>query len=136
MTDTARHSHLTERFLNHDVDNAQFGHAGHVQVAFELLSSHDFIDAAAIYAKGIRAIAAKAGAPKKFNLTITYAFLSLIAERMDRWPDREFGAFVASNPDLMSKNLLERWYSPNRLTSDTARTVFLLPETRETSADA
>ena len=128
MTSPARWSKLTERFLAHDLGDARFGHEGHVQVAFDLLRSHDFIDAAAIYAKGIRAIAARAGASKKFNLTITYAFMSLIAERMDRSPGLDFCAFVERNPDLMSKGLLEQWYSRDRLTSEAARAIFLLPD--------
>ncbi|MBO9451548.1 hypothetical protein J7426_14840 [Tropicibacter sp. R16_0] len=121
-------SDLTQAFEAHKIDNTQFRHAEHVQVAYELLQKYDFIDAAAIYAKGIRTLAAAAGAPQKFNLTITYAFMSLIAERQAQSHNGGFDGFVSANPDLMSKDVLAQWYGPERLTSDTARSVFLMPE--------
>ena len=128
MTTPAEYSSLSAAFEAHDIDNSSFGHAEHVRVAFELLEKYDFIDAAAIYAKGIRTIATAAGAPQKFNLTITYAFMSLIAERMAQAPVAGFDAFVEANPDLMSKNVLTRWYPSERLQTEAARTIFLLPE--------
>ena len=88
-------------------------------------------DAAATYAKGIRSIAAKAGAPQKFNLTITYAVMSLIAERIEGSPCDEFQDFVERNPDLLSKDVLTKWYAPDRLQSDIARSVFLMPEPKD-----
>lgn len=119
---------ITVAFEAHEIDNTAFRHADHVRVAFDLLAKYDFIDASAIYAKGIRTLAAKAGAPKKFNLTITYAFMSLIAERLANCPPPNFNAFVRSNPDLMSKDVLMRWYDSERLNTDAARTIFLLPD--------
>jgi hypothetical protein len=127
MTDSARQSEITRAFQAHAIDSSRFHHAEHVRVAFDLLGTFDFIDAAATYAKGIRVIAAKAGAPEKFNLTVTYAFMSLIAERMAAMPQAGFEEFVSANPDLMSKSALAGWYSDERLHSDTARRVFLLP---------
>lgn len=133
MTTDADISELTRAFETHDLDNSTFGHAQHVEVAFGLLKKYDFIDAASTYAKGIQAIAWKAGAPKKFNLTITYAFMSLIAERMMS-SHQGFDDFAAQNPDLMSKGILARWYAPDRLHSDTARSVFLLPDPADSVA--
>jgi hypothetical protein len=128
MTDAAHYSDITRAFEAHAIDNSRFHHAEHVRVAFDLLEKSDFIEAAATYAKGIRAIATKAGAPQKFNLTITYAFMSLIAERMAVKPGGSFEEFVSENADLMSKEVLERWYSHERLHSDVARRVLLLPQ--------
>ncbi|MEZ5725940.1 MAG: hypothetical protein R3E47_12810 [Paracoccaceae bacterium] len=128
MTRKAEPSAITKAFESHGIDNSAFHHAEHVRVAFDLLQKYDFIDAAATYAKGIRTIATKAGAPQKFNLTITYAFMSLIAERLALFPASEFEVFVSANPDLLSKNLLEKWYGDERLHTELARTVFLLPE--------
>lgn len=118
---------ITVAFEAHEINNSQFRHSEHVRVAFDLLRKYDFIDASAKYAKGIRTIAAKAGAPEKFNLTITYAFMSLIAEKLSVDPSIEFDTFVSVNPDLMSKDVLLRWYDKERLNSDWARSVFLLP---------
>lgn len=121
-------SELTRSFEAHDLDAAAFHHVDHVQVAFELLGKYDFIDATAIYARGIKTIAAKAGAPDKFSATITYAFMSLIAERMARSKGESFEAFLAKNPDILSGNVLAKWYAPDRLHSDIARKIFLMPE--------
>lgn len=120
-------SRLTQTFEAHAIDNTTFGHRDHVQVAYDLLLKYDFIDAAAVYAKGIRALAENAGAPDKFNLTITYAFMSLIAERMARTPAESFDRFVSDNPDVMRKTVLDQWYSQDRLHSTMARGIFLLP---------
>ena len=127
MTDTTAHSDLTGAFEAHEIDPATFHHAQHVQVAFDLLNKYDFIDAASIYAKGIRILATNAGVPQKFNLTITYAFMSLIAERMAPCSHGDFAGFIAQNPDVMSKNALAKWYAPEQLNTETARRIFLLP---------
>lgn len=127
MSNPVGHSDLTRAFEADEIDNAAFRHAEHVTVAFGLLKRYDFIDAAAIYARGIRTLASKAGAPGKFNLTITYAFMSLIAERMATSVYGDAERFIQDNPDLMSKDILAKWYAPDRLHSDIARTTFLMP---------
>ncbi len=124
---TPRYADVTIAFEAHAIDNATFGHAEHVQVAYDLLRKYDFIDAAAIYAKGIRALAANAGAPDKFNLTITYAFMSLIAERLSKTQADDFESFAQENADLMAKTVLNQWYSSERLNTQLARDIFLLP---------
>jgi len=120
-------SPLAQQFEATDIDPKSFGHLQHVQVAFELLTKYGFVDAASRYANSIRTISIDAGAPEKFNTTITYAFLSLIAERLATAPAGDCDTFVARNPDLLSKSVLKRWYSDERLQSDLARQVFLLP---------
>lgn len=127
MTDTSDMAPISIAFEAHEIDNAAFHHADHVRVAFDLLRKYDFIDASSIYAKGIRILAANAGAPTKFNITITYAFMSLIAERMVSNPNVDFEAFVAGNSDLMSKDVLLKWYDREQLDAEKARSIFLLP---------
>lgn len=114
-----------ERFL---IAPADFGHAEHVRVALEMLDAYDFIDACLRYARTIRAMAERAGVPEKFNTTITYAFMSLIAERRALAPDADFETFIAINDDLMDRDILLRWYSPERLRSTAAHRQFLLPD--------
>ena len=121
------HADLVRRFEAGDIDPAAFRHAEHVHVAFGLLKKYDFLDATVIYAKGIRTLATKAGAPQKFNLTITCAFMSLIAERMAGNPCDDTETFARDNPDLMSKTALAPLYASDRLHSDIARRVFLMP---------
>ena len=111
-----------------DIDASEFGHVDHIGVAYEMLRRYDFLNASAKYANCINTIATKAGAAQKFNTTITLAFLSVIAERMQAKPSADFDEFIAQNQDLLSGNVLAKWYTPERLQSDLARNVFLMPD--------
>lgn len=124
----ARERPILELFLQGEVDTRTFRHADHVRVGFELLQVHDFSTAACRFTSALKAIAAQAGNPGVYHETISLAFLALIAERSaDRRFD-DFEHFARANPDLMDKTVLGRWYAPERLRSDIARRVFLLPE--------
>jgi hypothetical protein len=127
MSSVQEYSELTRSFEAHDIDAVSFHHAEHIRVAFDLLQKYDFVDASSIYAKGIQAIATNAGVPRKFNTTITYAFLSLIAQGIAEMEKPGYDWFLTNNTDLFAKNILERWYSPKVLQSDTARKIYLLP---------
>lgn len=110
------------------IDPETFAHIDHIGVAYALLNQEEFLDASTIYCRSIHEIARRAGADKKFNVTITMAFLSLIAERMETTAHSDFETFIAANPDLMSRGILEKWYSKDRLSSDLGRSVFLMPD--------
>ena len=125
---TSDYADLTRSFEAQDLDASRFRHTDHIGVAYEMLRQHDFIEATARYAENIRSIAEKAGAHDKFNATITFAFMSLIAERMETTEHRDYDDFIARNADLKSKDILQKWYSPERLHSASARRVFLLPD--------
>lgn len=119
---------LMRSFEGLDINPKDFGHEDHVGVAYEMLRSYDFLDASTRYSECINTIATRAGAAQKFNTTITLAFLSLIAERMRATSHGSFEHFIAQNQDLLSKDVLSKWYSTERLESDLARTVFLMPD--------
>lgn len=104
-----------------------FGHRQHLQAAYELLEREPFLGAAVRYSRGIERLAALAGAADKFNLTVTIAFLSLIAERMAERRHESFAAFLAGHPDLEG-NALAPYYSDSRLGSTLARRTFLMPD--------
>jgi hypothetical protein len=74
------------------------------------------------------ALASRAGKPGAYHATITLAFMALIAERSALGRFDEFDDFIHSNHDLMDKAILNRWSSAERLKSDVARQIFLLPE--------
>lgn len=124
----AHPAELMRAFEARDLDPSAFSHGDHVAVAYEMLCKYDFLDAVANYGKSLNAIATSAGAPKKFNTTITVAFMGLIAERMNATSCTGFQDFISQNEDLLSKDILARWYSPERLKSGLSRKVFLLPD--------
>ena len=116
------------RFVRGDIDPAQFPHRDHVHMAFEMLKRHDFPETVLHYSRTLRTMAERVGRPQAFHQTITIAFLSLIAERMERGGAADFAAFAQANPDLLEKSVLRRWYRPEQLASEIARRIFVLPE--------
>ena len=119
---------LLEQFEAREIDAATFRHEQHVEVAFEMLEKYSFLEASHQYSHGINTLATNAGAADKFNVTITFAFLSVIAERKAQMPDADLDTFLRENPDLLDRHLLNTWYSDERLSSVDARQRFLLPD--------
>ena len=91
-----------QRFLRGELDAASFHHREHVRMAFEILARHDFAEAALHFSRTLRAMAARAGKPQAFHQTVTIAFLSLIAERMEAGHDGDFAVFVAISVEAVS----------------------------------
>jgi hypothetical protein len=114
-------------FERGEIDPAGFRHVDHVGVAYEALTRYGFFRALQVYADGLMALVEKAGVPEKFNATVTFAYMSAIAERMQSVPARSAVDFIAANPELLSCEVLSL-YSPVRLKSDMARHVALLPD--------
>lgn len=125
---TPDHGRTLRSLMDGTLAPADFGHRDHVGVAYEALRQGDFFDAACRVASGIRSLTERAGVPGKFNATITWAFLSLIAERMGTTEHTDAEDFIRRNPDLGNGSALSPWYSRARLTSDLARSVALLPD--------
>ncbi len=118
---------LLDDFTNDRIEPESFGHVQHVETAYALLQHKSFLEAATLYVSGLEKLAATAGAPKKFNMTITLAYLGLIAERISAAPNTNWTKFIAGNKDLLDKKFLLRWYAPDRLWSDEARKSFIMP---------
>lgn len=109
------------------LDPAAFTHRDHVLAAWEALRQEEFFAAADRFATGLRLLTERAGVPEKYSATVTLAFLSLIAERMEGVggdPD----AFLAANPDILSGDALSARYSAERLAAPRGRRVALLPD--------
>ena len=124
---TTNISHLTRSFIARTLEAPDFGHREHLEVAFDLLRTRTFLDAANTYAQGIQDIAATVGALDKYNTTITVVFLSLIAERLEAGVYKNFAEFIALNGDLLKPGLLDKWYAPAQINTARARGIFLMP---------
>ena len=116
------------RFLRIEIVPSEFPHREHVHIAFEMLKRHDFPETVLHFSRTLRAMAEKVGRPEAFHQTVTIAFLSLVAERMEGGVAADFADFARANPDLLEKTLLTRWYRAERLASAAARRTFLLPD--------
>jgi hypothetical protein len=117
-----------QRFVRGELEATQFPHREHVRMGFEMLRRHDFAETVFHFSSTLRAMAVRAGKPQAFHQTVTIAFLSLIAERMDSGDYADFDSFARANADLLGKSALSRWYPSERLATDAARRIFLLPE--------
>src|SRR5580700_4121373 len=90
-----------ERFVRGEIDARTFPHREHVRMAFEMLRRHDFAESVLHYSRALRAMTARAGKPQAFNQTVTIAFLSLVAERMqESGGAANFDALVRAHPEL------------------------------------
>lgn len=118
------------------LDPKQFPHREHVRLGYEMLCRYSFPEALMRFAAGLRLLAIKGGRPDAYHETITAAFLALIGERRLTSEDRGWEAFVARNPDLLSKNCLRQWYGPGLLDSSLARRTFVLPKPAEKASCA
>mgnify|MGYP001793951502 CR=1 FL=1 len=92
---------LLDDFENLAISAPDFHHADHVRVALAMLGKYDFVDACSRYAKTNKNMADAVGVPDKFNATITFAFMSVIAERKAQSEFETAEDFLASNSDLL-----------------------------------
>ncbi|MEO0369034.1 MAG: hypothetical protein AAF197_09655, partial [Pseudomonadota bacterium] len=119
---------ILERFEKLRISPEEFGHLEHLRLAYEMLDKYSFLDATYRYASTIKAMARQAGAPEKYNTTITFAFMGLVAERRRVAKSENFDEFLQASPELQQHELLGSWYSDARLYSELARSIFVLPD--------
>jgi len=108
-----------------------FRHADHVRLARLYLLDQPLPAAMTRFADGLKRFATNLGKPEKYHETITYAFVVLVNERLERTGrDTDWATFRAANPDLFDypNPVLDRLYRPETLGSDFARRVFVLPD--------
>jgi hypothetical protein len=109
-----------------------FHHRDHVRVAWLYL--HELPAPAALerFTSALRRFAETYGHPGLYHETITWAYLVLIRERMERSAGTTFEEFAAAHPDLLTwkPSILARYYREETLGSELARRVFLLPDLR------
>jgi hypothetical protein len=114
-------------FENGALEPAQFPHAAHVRLGYEMLRRYSFGESISRFSRGLKLLAAKAGKPGIYHETITVAFLALINERRACEKTQGWSEFKEQNHDLFDKRCLEKWYGAEQLASDLARRTFCLP---------
>jgi hypothetical protein len=108
-----------------------FHHADHVRVAWLYLGRMPLVAAAERFTSQLRRFAAAQGKPDRYHETITLAYLLLIHDRIaTRGRGATWCEFADANPDLLAwrPSILDRYYSPARLASATARRAFVWPD--------
>lgn len=125
------HETLVRAFESGEEPEGGFHHAQHVRVAWWYVRTHTLPDAMVRFTAALRNFATKQGKPERYHETVTIAFLLVISERLAAaGPDAGWEAFADQNPDLFAwqPSVLDRYYRPETLWSDRARTTFVMPD--------
>ena len=119
---------LLEAFEDCSLPPSELRHRDHIFVAWSYLQGDSFGAAGDRFATNLRRFAEAHGKTKLFNATITWAYVTLIHERMQHGAPT-FAAFADANPDLFdhADGALARIYDKETLTSEHARRVFVFP---------
>jgi len=120
---------LVEAFERCEIEDGAFHHRDHVKMAWSYLRELGFADGARRFTAAIQRFAAANGKPNLYHATITWAYLVVINERMQR-DASEWETFAGANEDLFAwkPSLIDAWYRPETLASDYARRVFIFPD--------
>jgi len=106
-----------------------FAHADHVRLTILYLTRYGRDETQKKLFEGLRRFAAAKGVPEKFHMTMTIAWLDLVDDARRRHPDaRDPSALVTACPELLNRDALLRFYSPDRLLSDDARQHWVPPD--------
>jgi hypothetical protein len=107
----------------------RFGHRQHVHLTWLATRRYGTATAIDMVSDGIRRTARYAGAPQKYNATVSRAWVELVGHHVDETPSSlDFDAFADRNPALFDKRLLTRFYRPATLASSAARTAWVAPD--------
>jgi hypothetical protein len=119
-----------ENFESGVVDPDRFDHEAHVYVAWLYLKAFPRRMAADRYCAALRRLTEKVGVPGKYHETITRFLLQQIAERYAAAPHEGWSEFRLRNDELCSgaAAILQRHYSRELLSSESARAAFLMPD--------
>jgi len=119
---------FVEAFETCRLPNDQFHHRDHLRLAWIYLGRYGASAAAVRIAESIRRYASQHGASAKYHETVTIAWLHLVAESARRCPGSSFDQLLQASPELVDKNTLHQYYSPELLASETARIHFVPPD--------
>jgi len=131
-----------EQFEQGCAPGGTFHHSDHIRVAFAYLSRYSALEALQKFPDALRRFAAAQGKPDLYHETITWAYLFLIRERMQRTGHTQtWEEFAAANPDLLTwehgtGGILAQYYSPETLNTPAARAAFVLPDKLQQAGSA
>jgi len=120
---------FADAFEHCTLPNESFHHRDHVRLAWIYLRDQPPLDALARFTQSLKRFAAAKGNPGLYHETITWAYLLLIHERMQRTSAADFESFADENADLLvwKPSILDRYYDRATLDSDLARRTFVMP---------
>ena len=106
-----------------------FPHADHVRLTIVYLARHGRAETERKLFDGLRRFAAAKGVPEKFHVTMTLAWIDLVEDAGRQHPEAlSAGDLVAACPQLLDRDALLQFYSPECLKSDEARRQWVPPD--------
>jgi hypothetical protein len=107
---------------------APFDHRAHVHLTWLAVREAGMPGAITLVGDGLRRTARYAGVPRKYHVTISRAWVELVAHHATDDPAGDFPTFAARNPALLDKRLLRRFYRSATLAGAAARTGWVPPD--------
>lgn len=116
---------VLELFETASLTHEQFKHREHLEVGFLLLKKYSFDVGLVKMRTGLVALNKKHGAlvTVGFHETITWFWLAMLNQVKDDFTT--FEELLANRPDLLSKDLIYRFYSKETLASPRAKTTII-----------
>jgi hypothetical protein len=106
----------------------RFGHRQHVHLTWLAVRRFGTDAAVDVVSEGIQRTTRYAGAPRKYNATISRAWVELVGHHVGQAGAADFDSFADQHPALLNKKLLTRFYRSSTLASDSARTGWVQPD--------
>jgi hypothetical protein len=106
----------------------RFGHRQHIHLTWLAVRRYGTAAAVDLVSAGIQGVARYAGAPQKYNATVSRAWAELVGHHTAHSDTADFAAFADENPALLDKRLLTRFYTSPTLAGATARTTWVEPD--------
>jgi hypothetical protein len=106
----------------------RFGHRQHVHLTWLAVRRCGTAAAIRLVSDGIQGLARYAGAPQKYNATVSRAWVELVGHHAGQSDTADFDAFTDQHPALLNKRLLSHFYSSATLASIAARTSWVEPD--------
>jgi hypothetical protein len=122
---------LLKKFEACTLSNECFHHADHIRVAWLYLRRYPVLDALVRFSNGLKRFASAHGKANLYHETITWSYVFLIHERMERnGRERSWQEFADANADLFDwrDSILKAYYHDNTLHSELARKIFVFPD--------
>lgn len=106
----------------------RFGHREHLQLTWLAVRRCGVPAAVGVVSKGIQRTARYAGAPQKYNATVSRAWVELVGHHVAERGEDDFTAFADHHHSLLDKRLLTRFYRPATLARLQAKTGWVEPD--------
>ena len=131
MNDQVSDEEFINQFETCTFPAASFHHREHVRVVWLYLQRYSVLETLARFSENLKRFAAANGKPNLYHETITWSYVLLINERMERnGKGSSWANFAERDADLFDwkPGVLKSYYSEQTLGSQLARKTFVFPE--------